>query len=149
MNGKSINVLTFLLTVLLLTLLAACDSRSEGSETLTPTGEEKIKTTVENPFERDPDLPEYVANVKAIVDNWARVSILPVGIENVDGLFVLYVQDQLNASELTLTAALQISQIENNTEVETQSGWAIITQPKAQFTSEELNTAMVSELVRR
>lgn len=116
---------------------------------LTPTDEEQIKTTVENYFERDPDLPEYVANVKAIVNNWARVSILPVGIENVDGLFVLYVQDQLNVSELTLTAALQISQIENNTEVETQSGWAIITQPKAQFTSEELNTAMVLELVRR
>ncbi len=62
---------------------------------------------------------------------------------------VPYVQDQANDPEPVPTAALEISQLQNDADAATAMGWAVITQPQAHFSDEELDAAMVPEAIRR
>ena len=127
-------------------LLIGC-GETAGTQELVPSDEAAIKAAVEDYFRRDPELPPYNAEVEAVVEHWARVSIAPEGVENSDKV-ILYVQDQANDPNPVPTVALDISQPRNDAEAVTDVGWAIITKPQASFTDEELDAAMVPDEIR-
>lgn len=135
------------ITLIIIILVAGCGSQANEGEALAPTDEEQIKTLVENYFSRDPNIPEYEANVEAVVDNWARVSLSTEGVDSTDKILI-YLQDQVNAPEPAPTVDLEISDELYDAESETELGWAIITKPQAYFTDEELDAAMVPESIR-
>lgn len=138
--------LTFTLVVLSALVLSAC-ADTGGTAELAPSEEEQIKAMVEDYFRRDPSIPEYVADIEAVTNHWARVSLSPVGVET-DEKMIVYVQDQENSPDPVPTAALTIAQPRNNADTETKLGWAIITQPQVHFTDEELDAAQVPEEIR-
>lgn len=128
-------------------LVTACiDTTNPGI--LTTTEEEQIKATVKDYFRRDPDLPEYIADVEEVDGYWARVSLSAEGITSTDGKMMLYLQDQANTLDPAPTAALQVTQLQNNAEVQTDTRWIIITPPQVNFTDEELDAASVPEQIR-
>lgn len=134
----------------LLLLLAACGSSEADGDgrAIAPTDEVQIETAVENYFRRDPNIPEYVAEVEAVVDDWARVSLSVAGVDNAGGKVLVYVQDQVNTPNPVPTAELMLSDTMHDAEISTDLGWAIITPPQAHFTDEELDAAMVPEAIR-
>jgi hypothetical protein len=65
---------------------------SSQSETLTPVEEEQIETVVKDYVIRDTEIPDYTVTVEEVSADWARVSVIPVGVEG--GASTLYLQKQ-------------------------------------------------------
>ena len=127
--------------------LAACGDTG-GSAEVAPSEAEQIKAMVEDYFKRDPNIPEYIADVEAVTGNWARVSLAAEGVDVAEKMIV-YVQDQVNDPNPVPTADLKLSdQPRNDADADTQLGWAIVTLPQVHFTDEELDAAMVPEEIR-
>lgn len=133
-----------LLVAVAILWLAAC-GREESI--LPPTEEEQIKNLATGYFVRDPNVPPYAAHVEAVVEDWARVSLAPVGVESTDGPMIMYLQNQANTDNPVATAQPLDSTIEN-VRLTNDFGWVVITKPQAQFSDEELDELGVPTEIR-
>jgi hypothetical protein len=118
-----------------------------AGNTLDPVEEEQIRNVVEDYFVRNSAVPEYEVTILAVEQDWARVSIAPVGVETPDENLV-YLQNQATAAvEVPTADATPLSgQI---APADTTSGWTIIIGPQVTFTEAELNTAAVPQFIRQ
>ncbi len=143
-------VTTTLLPLLIL-LFASC-SAIPTSETAAdgapPVAEQQIVNVVEDYYTRQSGvLPEYEAKIELVQDNWARVSIHPVGVEESTNPELFYLQNQLEADNPLPTPTVVVSP-QQTAPRSTETGWAIIVGPQVHFSSEELDNAGVPDFIR-
>ena len=134
-------------TVLIATavLLAGCSTCADLAR---PVEEEQIKNVVKDYFVRSGSIPDYEAMVEEVDGNWARVRIAPVGVNNVNGETILYLQKEDQTVQDVPPPTLDV-QPGNQASVTTTSGWTIVAGPQAQFTAAELDAAGVPAAIRR
>ncbi|MFN8466958.1 MAG: hypothetical protein U0X20_15500 [Caldilineaceae bacterium] len=138
--------LQFCTAVLIVTavLLAGCSTRAVQAR---PVEEEQIKNVVKDYFVRSGSIPDYGATIEEVDGNWARVRIAPVGVNNVNGETILYLQKQNQTLRDAPPPTLDV-QPGNQARVTTTSGWTIVAGPQAQFTEAELDAAGIPEAIR-
>lgn len=132
------------LTVAIMLLFTACRS---GEELVPPTEEEQIKNVALGYFVRDTSIPEYEAEIEAIVDDWARVSLTLVATESTTDPMTLYLQNQA-ATDDPVPTAVPMTLPGNNARTTNDFGWAVITEPQVYFSDEELDSRQVPEKIR-
>ena len=139
--------LQFCAAVLIITaiLLAGCSTQAAPAR---PVEEEQIKNVVKDYFVRSGSIPDYEATIEKVDGNWARVRIAPVGVTNVNGETILYLQKQDQTAQDVPPPTLDV-QPGNQASVTTSSGWTIVAGPQAQFTDAELDAAGVPAAIRR
>ncbi len=135
----------FCAALLLLTtvLFAGCSTQADQAR---PVEEEQIKNVVQDYFVREGSIPDYEATIDKVNGNWARVRIAPVGVDNVNGDTILYLQKQTLNDVPPPTLAVQPG---GQASVTTTSGWTIVAGPQARFTDAELDAAGVPAAIRR
>lgn len=139
--------LLFCTAVLIVTavLLAGCSTQANPAR---PVEEEQIKNVVKDYFIRSGSIPDYEATIEEVDGNWARVRIAPVGVTNVNGETILYLQNQDQTVQDAPPPTLDV-QPGNQASLTTPSGWTIVAGPKSDFTDAELNAASVPAAIRR
>jgi hypothetical protein len=139
--------LQFCTAVLIVTavLLAGCSTRADQAR---PVEEEQIKNVVKDYFVRSGSIPDYEATIEEVDDNWARVRIAPVGVNNVNGETILYLQNQDQTARDAPPPTLDVRP-GNQARVTTTSGWTIVAGPQSEFTDAELDAAGVPAAIRR
>ena len=133
----------YLFMGIILFVIVAC---GRSGDVVSPTAEEQIKNVALSYFVRDSAVPTYEANVEEVVDNWARVTLTPVGTD-VNEPLTVYLQNQAESDNPVPTAAPDANP-GNIARTESDLGWAIITPPQAHFTPEELNAMAVPAKIR-
>ena len=126
-------------------LLAGCSTRANLAR---PVEEEQIKNVVKDYFVRSGTIPDYKVTIEEVDGNWARVRIAPVGVNNVNGETILYLQKEDQTVQDVPPPTLDV-QPGNQASVTTTSGWTIVAGPQAQFTDAELDAAGVPDAIRR
>ena len=145
------------LCCVLLALLFGCSGSTDNSSaasnegllagnSLSPVEEEQIKNVVSDYFVRDSGAPSYDVTIEKVEQNWARVAISPVGVENSEPNLV-YLQNQA-ATAIEAPTAEANANSGNIAPVDTTSGWAIIIGPQVNFTTDELDAAGVPPAIR-
>lgn len=139
--------LQFCTAVLIVTavFLAGCSTRADLAR---PVEEEQIKNVVKDYFVRSGSIPDYEVKIEEVDGNWARVRIAPVGVNNVNGETVLYLQNQDQTAQDAPLPTLDV-QPGNQASVTTSSGWTVVAGPQAEFTDAELDAAGVPAAIRR
>lgn len=139
--------LQFCTAVLIVTavFLAGCSTRADLAR---PVEEEQIKNVVKDYFVRSGSIPDYEVKIEEVDGNWARVRIAPVGVNNVNGETVLYLQNQDQTAQDAPLRTLDV-QPGNQASVTTSSGWTVVAGPQAEFTDAELDAAGVPAAIRR
>jgi len=122
-------------------VLSACNSQNV---TVRPVEQEQIENVVKEFVVRDTNIPNYEVTVETVAQDWARVSLEPVQIE--DDATILYLQKQgEDAAAPTAVIAVKPG---HEGRAETSSGWAIILGPQADFSQTELDEVGVPPEVR-
>ncbi|MEZ4864866.1 MAG: hypothetical protein R3C14_26370 [Caldilineaceae bacterium] len=140
-SWRSAIALLMLMTTLWIT---ACDQQGA---VLPPTEEEQIKNVAVGYFVRETSVPEYEAQVEAVVDDWARVSLAPVGVESSGGPMIMYLQNQAATDNPAPTAVPQTVP-GNEARITNDFGWTVITPPQVQFSDTELDAMQVPAKIR-
>ena len=133
-----------ILVILTMLLMAAC---GQTGQLLPPTEEQQIENVAIGYFERNPDLPEYEAEIEAVVDDWARVSLSPAGVESSDGPLIIYLQNQ-DETDNPVPTAQPLESGANQARITNDFGWVVISKPQAQFSDEELDAMGIPEEIR-
>lgn len=139
------------LTTLLLLLLVGCTTPADQNtlaDEVIPVEEQQIVNVVEDYYVRQSAVvPEYEAEVEEVENNWARVSIRPVGVEVSNGPEIFYLQNQVEAERELPTPTVELTPPQSARR-STDTGWVIVAGPQARFTPEELNAAGVPAFIR-
>lgn len=126
-------------------LLFGCGSAASEA---TPAEEEQMKNIALSYFQRGNGVPEYEATIEEVEEGWARVRISPVGVESVGGEMLVYLQEQIDQRNTAPTAEANVVAPSATVRTETETGWAVIAGPQAQFSQIELDSAGVPPFIR-
>ena len=130
-----------ILTLLIGLGLMGCSSQSQ---TLTPVEEEQIENVVKDYVIRDTEIPDYTVTIEEVSAEWARVSVIPVGVEG--GASTLYLQKQVEGTTAPTATVARLPGHEAR--ASTSTGWAIILGPQAEFAEATLDEVGVPSDVR-